>query len=480
MNKSVERLAQLRAALKQNGIDAYIIPLSDPHIGESVPDHWNIISWLTGFTGSSAIAVITDTFAGLWTDSRYFIQAEKQLTGSGFELIRPGSLTQYDYIEWLSANIPDRSRIALDGRIFPVSQALKLEKELEGKRAHFDYGCDLVSDIWNDRPQLPSSIVWDHIPEYSGKERTTKISEVRQEMKKRGIDYHLLTSPDDIMWLLNIRGNDLPYTPVIFSFGIIAKDQILLFVDEKRFPPELASEFDRLGIIMLPYEEAEGMISTLNTGSVILLDPANVSLALLNSIPKHLSIFEDISIPARMKAVKNKIEIDNIGKVMVKDGVALTRFFYWIENDLGIVPMTERSLVMRLHEFRARQKDFLGPSFAAIMAFNEHAALPHYVPTPESDVILGEKGILLVDSGGQYRGGTTDITRTISLGNPLSQQKNDFTLILKAMIGLATAKFPVGTKGYQLDYPARKALWENGLELWTWNWSWCRVLSECA
>lgn len=463
MNKSVERLAQLRAALKQNGIDAYIIPLSDPHIGESVPDHWNIISWLTGFTGSSAIAVITDTFAGLWTDSRYFIQAEKQLTGSGFELIRPGSLTQYDYIEWLSANIPDRSRIALDGRIFPVSQALKLEKELEGKRAHFDYGCDLVSDIWNDRPQLPSSIVWDHIPEYSGKERTTKISEVRQEMKKRGIDYHLLTSPDDIMWLLNIRGNDLPYTPVIFSFGIIAKDQILLFVDEKRFPPELASEFDRLGIIMLPYEEAEGMISTLNTGSVILLDPANVSLALLNSIPKHLSIFEDISIPARMKAVKNKIEIDNIGKVMVKDGVALTRFFYWIENDLGIVPMTERSLVMRLHEFRARQKDFLGPSFAAIMAFNEHAALPHYVPTPESDVILGEKGILLVDSGGQYRGGTTDITRTISLGNPLSQQKNDFTLILKAMIGLATAKFPVGTKGYQLDYAARKALWENGL-----------------
>jgi Xaa-Pro aminopeptidase len=407
--------------------------------------------------------VITDSFAGLWTDSRYFIQTENELASSGFKLEKPDGSINSGYSDWLAENMSEDSRIALDGRIFPVDQMRKLQERLQGKKISFDFDSDMVSDIWSDRPPLPSSRAWDHSIEFSGKERSKKISEVRDLMKKRGINYHLLTSPDDIMWLLNIRGNDLPYSPLIFSFAIIGEEQILLFVDETRFPHQLASEFDKIGIIMLPYEETVGMISSLTDGSTILLSPSKTSVALYNSIPGRFRIIEDISIPSSLKARKNKTEIDNIGNVMVKDGVALTKFFYWIESDLGIVPMTERSLVMRLHEYKIQRKDFLGPSFATIVAYNGHAALPHYSPTPVTDAELGEKGILLVDSGGQYPGGTTDITRTIVLGAPTLGQKKDFTLVLKGLIRLATAKFPYGTRGYQIDILAREALWAAGL-----------------
>jgi Xaa-Pro aminopeptidase len=463
MSQSVEKLALVRAAMKQNGIDAYVIPLSDPHIGEDIPDYWNIIAWLTGFSGSAAMALITESFAGLWTDSRYFIQAEKELAGSGFELVKPSGSVNSGYLDWLAANLNDMSMIALDGNIFPIDQARRMKECLSRQKLSFDFDCDLISDIWSDRPALPDSRAWDLPPEFSGLERSGKISEVRKLMGKKSIDYQLFTSPDDIMWLLNIRGNDLPYTPLIFSFAIMGEAQILLFVGENKFPDDLASEFDRLGIIMLPYEETAGMLSSLTGGETILITPSKTSVAIFNSIPPRFTIIEDISIPSRLKAIKNKTEIANLGKVMISDGAALTKFFFWIESGLGLVPMTERSLVMRLHEYKIQIKDFLGPSFATIVAINEHAALPHYSPTSDSDAELGEKGILLVDSGGQYRGGTTDITRTISLGVPTQIQKRDFTLVLKGMIGLATAKFPDGTRGYQIDMLARKALWNNGL-----------------
>ncbi len=463
MNPHSDNLALLRSALKQKDLDAYIVPSSDPHLGEDIPDHWQIVPWLTGFDGSAAIVVVTNSFAGLWTDSRYFIQAVKQLEGSGFKLMKSGLGPGTDYFDWLAENIREGSRIGLDGRIFSIRSFRKLETRLANNRVTIDYNCDLICDIWADRPSLPDSVAYDHPVKFCGKDRSRKISEVREQMRKMKVNYHLLTSNDDIMWLLNIRGSDVKFSPLVTSFAVIGEEQIMLFVGENKIPPELASVFDRLSIVILPYEECNGIFSAFPEGYAILITPGTTSAALYFSIPRCLRILEDISIPGRMKAIKNKTEIENIGKVMVKDGVALTKFLYWIESSLGQVPMTEVYLAGKLLKIRSQQDEFSGPSFATIIAYNEHAALPHYIAKPDTDSEIGENGILLIDSGGQYKGGTTDITRTISVGIATLQQKKDFTLVLKGHINLAMAKFPMGTRGYQLDLLARKPLWEQGL-----------------
>lgn len=463
MNWSAEKLALLRSASHQNGIDICIIPSSDPHLGEYITDHWQIIKWLTGFSGSAATVVVTNTFAGLWTDSRYFIQAEKQLSGSGFEFVKPGAFQKNDYMDFVFENSRPGDKIGIDGRIFPIAHLRRLKKRLECKKVTIETKCDLISGIWSDRPALPVSLAFDHPVVFAGKERSAKINEVRAQMKNQDADYHLLVSNDDIMWLLNIRGNDLSYSPVLLSFALIGESQILIFINEAKIPPKIASEFDKLGIVILPYDEAPEMISVACKGSSILLNPATTSVELYNSISKKSKIIEDISIPSRLKAVKNKTEIENIGHTMIKDGVVLTRFFFWFESNHGKLPMTENSLSDRLLEFRSVQEGFLGTSFATIVAFNQNSALPHYTPEEGSGTIIGERGLLLVDSGGQYMGGTTDITRTIPVGIPSAQQRKDFTLVLKGHINLALAKFPNGTRGYQLDFLARRAMWGSGM-----------------
>jgi Xaa-Pro aminopeptidase len=449
--------------MDQRAIDAYIITNSDPHISEYIPGHWKIISWFSGFTGSSATIIITHTFVGLWTDSRYTLQAEKQLSGSGIELIKFSSAEQGGYQSWLSQNLSQHARIGLDGRLVSIASFRKIRKAVEEKNITLDIECDLISEIWSDRPPLPANTAFEHMVNFSGKDRSQKLKEVREEMAKDNIDYHLLASPDDIMWLLNIRGRDVEYSPLLLSFAIIDSVQVLLFTDEEKIPYRLAMEFDKEGIILLPYEEISGMLSTIKPGSSILISPATTSAALYSSISGRLKIREDISIPSRMKAIKNSVEISGLGRAMIRDGVALTRFFYRIESDNELIPMSELSLSKRLDQERAALESFIGTSFPTIVAYNEHAALPHYTATAETDLVIGSNGILLVDSGGQYLDGTTDITRTISLGNSTAKQKKDFTLVLKGMINLATASFPSGTFGNQLDILARKYLWENGL-----------------
>jgi Xaa-Pro aminopeptidase len=265
------------------------------------------------------------------------------------------------------------------------------------------------------------------------------------------------------MWLLNIRGNDMEYSPLLISFAIVGQDQILLFTDEKKIPFKLAMDFDKDAITILPYEEVSAILSRLKTGSSLLLNPETTNAVLYNSISGKVKIVKDISIPTRLKAVKNSIEIDNVKRVMVKDGVALTNFLFWLEKNIGKIKITELSSAQKLLEFRLRQANCTGPGFSTITAYNEHGALPHYTPAKESDAGIKSEGLFLIDSGGQYLDGTTDITRTISLGQPDKQQKSDFTLVLKGFINLTMAKFPAGTKGYQLDILARKALWDNGL-----------------
>lgn len=449
--------------MKESCIDALIIPNTDPHLCEYVPDHWRIISWLTGFTGSAATVVITGSFAGLWTDSRYYIQAEKQLIDTGFELKKRGDPNSTDYTEWITRNLEEGSRVGFDGRTFSINQKRKLEKLTAEKKIVLRSDYDLISTIWNDRPAMSSSSAFDHPVEYCGKGRAFKIAEVREQMKKMDIDYHLLTSPDDIMWLLNIRGRDVTYSPLLSAFAIIGGEQVLFFADENKIPFTLAKEFDKINVVILPYEETAGIISALPSDSSILINPGTISVSLYESIPPEMRIAENLSIPSILKSIKNKIEIENIGKVMLKDGVALTKFFFWLENNIGKEQITELSLADKILEFRSMQSYFLEASFSTIAAFNEHGALPHYTATPDSSLLIEPNGILLIDSGGQYLDGTTDITRTIATGVPAVIQIKDFTLVLKGMISIALAKFPLGTKGYQLDILARKALWENGL-----------------
>lgn len=463
MTEYVEKLTALRAALRHYSLDAYVITIADPHLGENITDHWQIIKWLTGFTGSAATVVISDSSAGLWTDSRYFIQAEKELEGSGYILIKPGQKTQNSYSDWLSENIQPGSRIGLDGRLFSIRAVRSLEESLSQKNISITLNRDLISPLWTDRPKLPLSRVFDHQVRYSGRERALKIGDVRSGMKEAGVTHHLLTSPDDIMWLLNIRGGDYKHSPLTLSWAVVGPDQVLLFADEGKFPPELLREFDRLGIVILPYEEINSVIHKIPKNAVLLISPERTSAELFHSVNGSVRIRENISIPARLKAIKNKTEIACLSGCMKKDGAALTRFFFWIEQNLGTIPMSEVSLSRKLNDFRSQQEGFLGNSFDPIIAWNGHAALPHYRPGNGNDAIIGDNGILLVDSGGQYLDGTTDITRTIAVGLPSLASKRDFTLVLKGHIGLACAKFPSGTKGYQIDILARKPLWENGL-----------------
>ena len=460
MNK---KLAAIRGRMQKEGLDAYIIPITDPHLGEYVPDHWKIIRWLTGFSGSAANVVITQDFAGLWTDSRYFIQAEEQLQGSGFVLMKLNKPHIPEYIEWITSRLEEKSIVGVDGRIMSLGIARMFGKAFERRKIQLDTGCDLISAGWKARDPFPAAEAFEHPLKYAGISRQEKIAAVRAQMKVMGADYHLLAALDDIAWLLNIRGGDVKFSPLFTSFVLISQAELLLFAGLEKIPPDLGKRLMNDGVSLVDYEKVNTELEKLEEGRSILITPAGTSVSLVGAIPGNVRLIEEISIPTRLKAVKNAVEIENIRQVMIKDGLALTRFFHWLENSLGKVRISEMSAADKLLEFRMQQADCEGPSFATIAACNEHGALPHYCPSPQTDAELEPGGIFLLDSGGQYYGGTTDVTRTVSLGKPTEQQKKDFTLALKGTINLAMAKFPLGTKAYQLDILARRALWEHGM-----------------
>lgn len=460
MNK---KLNLIRKAMSEKGIAAYIIPITDPHLGEYVPEHWRIIAWLSGFTGSAANVVITHDFAGLWTDSRYFIQADEQLKDSGFDLVKLKIPHTPEYIDWLAENMSSGDKVAVDGRIIPIGIVKMIEKVFARKSIILDTDTDLIIDIWKERKPMPLDMAFEHEVRFAGKSRDNKIAEVRARMKEMQADYHLLTSLDDIAWLLNIRGNDVNYSPLFTSFAIIGQEYLALFADTKKIPQKIQNKLKEDGVTIFPYSEIAESIKQLKKGDSLLITPGTTSAALFQSIPEGVSVIDELSIPTRMKAVKNDIEREHIINVMLKDGIALTMFFYWLEKSVGKENITEISAADKLLEFRMQQADCTGPSFSTIAGYNEHAALPHYSSTPETDVELKPEGIFLLDSGGQYLNGTTDVTRTVCLGTPTKQQRTDFTLALKGTINLAMVKFPLGTKGYQIEVLARKALWDYGM-----------------
>ncbi len=455
-----ERLASLRSEMQKHSIGAIIIPTTDPHQSEYITDYWKCREWLTGFKGSAGIAIVTQNHAGLWTDSRYFIQAEN-------ELIPPFVLHKQqtkapEYIDWLFKNLSFSDSIGFNGHLFSAADIENFSKKFQMKQIKMIDTDDLFVTIWKDRPQIPFFEIFEHNVRFAGKTRIEKIDKLKAQLKEIGATNLLVTKLDDIAWLLNIRGNDVKYNPVAASFFLIAQNQQILFIDNKKIPESLSNALKEDNIIMLPYKEINNKIKELKEFSRIVVDKKSTNSALINSIPSACEIVDKANTVAKLKAIKNEIEISNYKAAQVRDGIALCNFLQWLEQNYRTETITEIDAAKKLELFRSVQNNFIGLSFESISAFGANAALPHYAPNNTTNTVINDSNLYLIDSGGQYLDGTTDITRTIALGIPTKEQIENFTLVLKGHIKLTTTIFPIGTKGYQLDPLAREALWQKG------------------
>jgi len=458
---NLERLSALRERMKKENIDAYIIASADPHISEYLPDRYKNIEWISGFTGSAGTLAITADFAGLWTDSRYFVQAMEQLKGTGFELVKLKVQGAAEYADWLSETLGKGNTVAFDGKLAAIAIAQQLKSSLEPKGINVRGDVDLIDSIWNDRPDLPVEKAFVLAEEQTGKSTSEKIKEVQQALKEKGADYHLVSSLDDISWIFNIRGADVKCNPVVLSFALFGKEKVELFIDSEKLDKESSEKLANAGVSIQPYQSIENAIKNIPANSSIYIDPKRNCYSYYSLIPASCKKIEGINPSTNLKAVKNDVEIAYTRETMIKDGIALSRFFYWLEQNLGKEKISEITVGIKLKEFRAEQEGFVGESFDTIAGYKEHGALPHYKAIPESDIELEAKGLLLIDSGGQYTSGTTDITRVVSLGEITEDQRKDYTLVLKAMIEGSVTHFPIGTRGYQIDAITRKPLWDH-------------------
>jgi Xaa-Pro aminopeptidase len=458
-----QKLSTLRKLMSERNLDAFIIPSTDPHISEYVTPHWQSRMWFSGFTGSVATVVITKNHAGLWTDGRYFTQALEQLDGTEIKLHKIGIVGAVDYPEWLSKNLSKNSRLGFDGKVFPVNLVQKLEKVLNNTNNDANVELvskfDLISEIWNDeRENLPDDKIFIHPVEKAGESRTSKINKIRTSLKEKNLSHTLLCSLDDVCWTMNIRGYDVPFNPVAISYVLISLNSVELFVDSMKIPEDVRSELENDNIILREYSDISSAINNLS-GLGIYIDSARTNFWLYDLIPNEMKIENGINFSTRLKAVKNDTEASGMRKAMERDCVALVDFAFWLENSFGSVETTELKAMKKLRETREDQDLFYGESFGTIAGYGSNGAIIHYGSTEETNkTILGDTFFLL-DSGGQYFDGTTDITRMFHLGTPSDTEKRDYTLVLKGMIALSLQKFPEGTRGSQLDSLARQFLW---------------------
>jgi Xaa-Pro aminopeptidase len=463
------RLDRLRQAMRQHAIDAWLVPSSDPHLSEYLPDRWRAREWLSGFTGSVGTLVVAHDFAGLWVDSRYWVQAETQLTGTGIALMKIAGAASAAYVDWLAANVPAGGTVGVDGTVLALAAARALEAALAAKGVKLRTDLDLLDAVWRDRPRLPQAAVFEHRAPYAPVARTEKLAALREQMRKAGADWHLISTLDDLAWLTNLRGADVAYNPVFVGHALIGLERAQLFVAEGKVPPALAEKLEGEGFDLRPYEWAAPALARLPAGSTLLVDPRRVTYGLLRAVPANVKVIEAINPTTVAKARKNAAEIEHIRHAMEVDGAALAEFFAWFEAALGRERITELTIDERVTAARARKPGFVCPSFATIAGFNANGAMPHYRATPESHAVICEPGavrdgLLLIDSGGQYEYGTTDITRVVPVGRIGDEHKRDFTLVLKSMIRLSLAQFPRGTKSPLLDTIARAPLWAAGLD----------------
>lgn len=460
MNSTINnRIAALRAHIAQEQIQAFIIPSTDPHLSEYVAPHWQSREWISGFTGSAGTVVVTAKDAGLWTDSRYFLQAARQLEGTCITLYKEMLPETPNIPEFLSAHLQEGDCVGIDGKMFSAEEVEHLQKELKKSGIRIKSIADPMQLLWTDRPAMPLAPAFVYDTKYAGMSFTEKLPAVRQAMEAAGADSLLLSALDEIAWLLNIRGNDVHCNPVVVSYLLIEKDKVNYFVQPQKVTPELAEYFSANGISVHPYEEIGDYLNSFNAHS-ILMNPAKTNYAIYSAIRPGCLIINGASPVALLKAIRNKQEIAGIHAAMQRDGVALVKFLKWLDEAVPAGKETEISVDKKLHTFRTAQPLYMGESFDTIAGYKEHGAIVHYEATPETDVTLKPEGFLLLDSGAQYLDGTTDITRTIALGPLTEEEKTDYTLILKGHIALAMAVFPEGTRGAQLDVLARMPIWK--------------------
>jgi len=454
-------LIAMRQLMFEHKIDAYIIPSTDPHQCEYVPAHWMARAWITGFTGSAGLAVITQDFAGLWTDSRYFIQAKEELKDTGFELVELKIPHTPEHIDWIAERLPEHSTVAIWGEMISVDGVRLLEKKLSAKKIKLETSTDLIQPIWKDRPSLPKSPIFVHGIEHNGQSRLEKLKALRTVIAQKKCDFHLLASLDDIAWVLNLRGNDIEFNPVFISYLLLSESKAQLYIDLSKVTDSIKATLQYDGIEIKSYDALPADLHLLK-GS-LLYAPDRLAYSTFCKFPANLHLVEEANPSTYMKGIKNETELRNWRETMITDGVAMVRFLRWLDLNVGKIRITELSAALQLKEFRKMGAGFVSESFGSISAYRAHAAMAHYHPTEKTDVALERDGLYLIDSGGQYLGGTTDITRTICLGTPSIQEKTDYTLALKGTISLSLLHFPDGTRGYHIDAIARQALWMNHL-----------------
>ena len=458
----MKRVNKLREIMKNKNIDYYIITSNDPHQSEYVAEHYRGRAYVSGFTGSAGTLLVSNDSSKLWTDGRYFIQAENELKGSGIDLMKMRTTGYPTLEEYIKENVTKGEVIGFDGNCYSTNAYKKLLELSEENSFKIEINNDLLDEIWEDRPTVPKDKIILHDIDFCGEGRNDKLLNVRKKMNELKVKSFILTSLDDIAWLFNIRGNDVKFNPVVMAYAIIKMDEVTLYIDNNKVTDEIISEFKSQNITIKRYEEIISDVKTL-TDSVY-IDPAKVNASIFNAIPKEIKVIEGINITTSLKAIKNEIELKNLDNCQVRDGVAMVRFIKWLKESVGNMRVTEISATKKLSSIRAEGKYARGDSFGTIAGYKEHAAMMHYSANEESDYEILNEGMFLVDSGGQYLDGTTDITRTFVMGNITEEEKRDFTLVLKGHINLSMAKFLRGTTGVNLDILARGPLWKYGID----------------
>jgi len=459
--KVSERVEALRKLMAEKGIDAYVVPTADFHQSEYVGEHFKARQFITGFTGSYGTAVITRDDAGLWTDGRYFFQATNEMAGSGIRLMKMFVGDTPSVTEFLADAVPEGGTVGFDGRVLAMGEGQEFEEVLSAKNIKIDYSEDLIDQIWEDRPPLSEKPAFFLEEKYSGESTESKLKRVREKMKESGADVHIIASLDDTCWLLNVRGDDIDFFPLMLSYSIVTMDSMELYVDERKLDDQIRAELAKNNVHIHPYNDIYEDIKKLDTSLTAMIDPMKMNYALYKNIP--CKIVEAANPTILMKAMKNPVELENIKEAHIKDGIAITKFMYWVKTRYDKEKITELSSVDKLTSLRAEQEGYIRDSFEPLCAFADHAAMMHYSPSEESDVQLKE-GAFLNDTGGGYYQGSTDITRTFVLGSVDQEMKKYFTAVVRAMMRLSRAKFLYGCYGYNLDILARGPIWDLDLD----------------